>query len=76
MPGEENPNSVTENQASFATDMSRRDFVATASAAAADALAQRSARAAVGADIAICRPMATDTATGHPVTPPSPTSMA
>src|SRR4029077_19765560 len=48
MPGEENPNSVTENQASFATDMSRRDFVTTVSVATGGfALTQRSAHAAI-----------------------------
>ncbi|HKA74034.1 MAG TPA: alpha/beta fold hydrolase, partial [Xanthobacteraceae bacterium] len=53
MPGEAQPNSVTENTAS-PLDLSRRDFVATASAAAGGfALAPRSARAAtVGTDIA------------------------
>jgi hypothetical protein len=60
MPGEENPNSVTENQASFAADMSRRDFVTTVSVATGGfALTQRSAHAAiVRTDIAICRRMA------------------
>src|SRR5499433_4217804 len=53
MPGEAQPNSVTENTAS-PLDLSRRDFVATASAAAGGfALAPGSARAAtVGTDIA------------------------
>jgi hypothetical protein len=46
MPGEAQPNSVTENTAS-PLDLSRRDFVATASAAASGfALAPGSARAA------------------------------
>src|SRR5215813_9015324 len=51
MPGEAKPNSVTENTA---LDLSRRDFVATASVAAGGfALAQGSARAAtIHADIA------------------------
>ena len=54
MPGEAKPNSGTENTASLALDLSRRDFVATASAAAGGlALAQGSARAAtVHADTA------------------------
>ena len=54
MPGEAKPNSVIENAASLALDLSRRDFVATATAAAGGfALAQGSARAAVvGTDIA------------------------
>src|SRR5215468_2457919 len=54
MPGEAKPNSVTENTASLALDLSRRDFVATVSAAAGGfALAPGSARAAtVGTDIA------------------------
>jgi hypothetical protein len=54
MPGEAKPNSVTENTASLALDLSRRDFVATASVAAGGfALAQGSARAAtIHADIA------------------------
>ena len=48
MPGEAKPNSVTENAAILALDLSRRDFVATASAAAGGfALAQGSARAAI-----------------------------
>ena len=48
MPGEENRNSVTEIQANFAADMSRRDFVTTVSVATGGfALTQRSARAAV-----------------------------
>jgi len=48
MSGEANPNSVPENTASHAIDLSRRDFVATASIAASGfALAQGSARAAV-----------------------------
>ncbi len=48
MPGEENRNSVTENQASFAADISRRDFVTTVSVATGGfAFTQRSARAAV-----------------------------
>src|SRR5262247_3930770 len=53
MPGEAQPNSVTENTAS-PLDLSRRDFVATASAAAGGfALAPGSARAAtVATDIA------------------------
>src|SRR5262252_1917550 len=53
MPGEAQPNSVTESTAS-PLDLSRRDFVATASAAAGGfALAPGSARAAtVGTDIA------------------------
>ena len=46
MPGEANPNSVTENTASLALDLSRRDFVTTASAAAGG-FAQGSARAAL-----------------------------
>src|SRR5262245_20749996 len=47
MPGEAKPNSVTENMASLALDVLRRDFVTTASAAASGfALAQGSARAA------------------------------
>src|SRR5215471_10049341 len=47
MPGEAKPNCVTENTASLALDVSRRDFVTTASAAASGfALAQGSARAA------------------------------
>src|SRR6516162_9612376 len=54
MPGEAKPNSVTENTASLAFDLSRRDFVATASVAASGfALAQGSTGAAtVGTDIA------------------------
>src|SRR6516162_2072747 len=54
MPGEANPKSTTENTASLALDLSRSDFVTTASAAAGGlALAQGSARAAtVHADIA------------------------
>jgi len=54
MPGEAKPNSVTENTASLALDLSRRDFVATASVAAGGfANAQGSARAAtIHADIA------------------------
>jgi hypothetical protein len=54
MPGEANPKSTTENTASLALDLSRRDFVTTASAAAGGlALAQGSARAAtVHADTA------------------------
>src|SRR5262249_55599229 len=54
MPGEAKPNSVTENTASLALDLSRRDFVATASVAASGfALAQGSTGAAtVGTDIA------------------------
>src|SRR5262245_11217415 len=54
MPGEAKPNSVTENTASLALDLSRRDFVATASVAAGGfTLAQGSARAAtIHADIA------------------------
>src|SRR5262245_14896070 len=53
MPGEAQPDSVTESTAS-PLDLSRRDFVATASAAAGGfALAPGSARAAtVGTDIA------------------------
>jgi pimeloyl-ACP methyl ester carboxylesterase len=53
MPEEANPKSITENTASIALDLSRRDFVTTASAAAGGfALAQGSARAAtVHADI-------------------------
>ena len=48
MPGEENRNSVTEIQANFAADMSRRDFVTTVSVATGGfAFTQRSARAAV-----------------------------
>src|SRR5712691_4013286 len=49
MPGEARPNSDTETPASLTPDLSRRGFVATASAAAASgfALAQGSARAAV-----------------------------
>jgi hypothetical protein len=48
MPGEAEPNSVTQNVASIAFDLSRRDFVATASAVAGGfALAQGSARAAI-----------------------------
>ena len=48
MPGEETRNSVTEIQANFAADMSRRDFVTTVSVATGGfALTQRSARAAV-----------------------------
>src|SRR5262249_26360934 len=47
MPEEANPKSITENTASIALDLSRRDFVTTASAAAGGfALAQGSARAA------------------------------
>jgi hypothetical protein len=47
MPGEAKSNSATENTASLALDLSRRDFVATASAAAGGfALTQGSARAA------------------------------
>jgi pimeloyl-ACP methyl ester carboxylesterase len=54
MPGEANPKSTTENTASLALDLSRRDFVTTASAATGGlALAQGSARAAtVHADTA------------------------
>src|SRR5215831_2920861 len=54
MPGEAKPNSVTEDTASLTLDLSRRDFVATASVAAGGfALAQGSARAAtIHADIA------------------------
>ena len=54
MPGEAKPNSVTENTASLALDLSRRDFVATASVAAGGfALVQGSAHAAtIHADIA------------------------
>ena len=54
MPGEAKPNSVTENTASLALDLSPPDFVTTASAAASGfALAQGSARAAtIHADIA------------------------
>ena len=54
MPGEAKPNSVTENTASLAFDLSRRDLVATASVAASGfALAQGSTGAAtVGTDIA------------------------
>src|SRR6266700_7826990 len=54
MPREANPKSTTENTASLALDLSRRDFVTTASAAAGGlALAQGSARAAsVHADTA------------------------
>ena len=54
MPGEANPKSITLNRASLAVDLSRRDFVTTASAAAGGlALAQGLARAAtVQADIA------------------------
>ena len=54
MPGEANPKSTTENTASIALDLPRRDFVTTASAAAGGlALAQGSARAAsVHADTA------------------------
>ena len=48
MPGEETRNSVTEIQANFAADMSRRDFVTTVSVATGGfAFTQRSARAAV-----------------------------
>src|SRR5215469_13461245 len=58
MPGEAKPNSVTENTASLAFDLSRRDFVATASVAASGfALAQGSTGAAtVGTDIATLPP--------------------
>src|SRR5260221_2691705 len=45
MPGEANPKSTTENTASLALDLSRRDFVTTASAAAGG-LALAQARAA------------------------------
>jgi pimeloyl-ACP methyl ester carboxylesterase len=47
MPGEAKPNSVTENTASLALDLSRRGFVATASAAAAGGFALSSAHAAI-----------------------------
>src|SRR4030095_9138100 len=48
MPGEAEPNSVTQNVASIAFDLSRRDFVAPASAVAGGfSLAQGSARAAI-----------------------------
>ena len=71
MPGEAKPNSVTENTASLALDLSRRDFVATASATAGGfALAQGSAGAAtVGTDIANLTALwQQHTAAGHPVT--------
>ena len=63
MPGEAKPNSVTENTASLALDLSRRDFVATASATAGGfALAQGSAGAAtVGTDIANLPPYGNST---------------
>ena len=47
MPGEAKPNSITENTASLALDLSRRGFVATASAAAAGGFALGSAHAAI-----------------------------
>jgi len=63
MPGEAKPNSVTENTASLALDLSPPDFVTTASAAASGfALAQGSARAAtVSTDIANLPPYGSST---------------
>ena len=77
MSGEAKPNSVNENTGSLALDLSRRDFVTTASAAGGFVLAQGSARAAtVHTELPNCDLMATAHSrrgSGHA---PSPTSMA
>jgi hypothetical protein len=61
MPGEAKPTSVSENTVSLAFDLSRRDFVATASATAASGFALGSGRAAIVRDTATLPPYAKGT---------------